>query len=918
MEEKKMESPAKATVGNADAQVAADPEETKGIDFAGLKTLAGENLAPDPWPKRFGWGCLELLIQLGLFLAGIVLDVLKALVQVVVGFFKGIYKGILAIGRFFRRWHRIFHEVDGAGKASFFVQGYGQFSYGQRVDGIIFFAIEVLFILFMVFFGVADIYNLVPKTINIYDVQTRTLTETVTCLASHGGNYWSNNRPNSVFILLRGLIAILIVIAYFIVYCKGINATYDDYQILHNLEFRQAHEDQLHVLRNRHHYTDLDFAHASRLKVRKTMRKRYGYSALSSRYVSYIPFKRIPERKANPLVRGYQALVAKFYARYDAWRTKIRQGKFSSLFAAYLDWKPAKKASIYGLDAVEKELKASLIKFHHTYDKYNNYLSYTRDTKAKVAVLAQRELVLQSIYAEDPVSVANKVPPVPHDSKIKKADIVSRLVGSFEIPLEMAREIASLLVKGLKNGEEGARNAIIEAHDEYQRSLDEFIDANRTKVLASVHGAEQAYADYDKLRLDYDQGQRVFLEELTKNYQCDLDDAKRVYGDYRLAIKASPDDAGAIKAQLAYRQGHFHKLVLLHETYPFHGQPIRFKREIRMYTDERFATTVLSLPVLGALATCVIPLVFSIIIAFTNYDRNNTAGYFSWSGEAFQQFFGANAMSGYSGAFMKLLGWTIIWAFFATFTNYIFGIILALLINKKGIKAKKMWRTIFVITIAIPQFITLLTMNLLLSDNGAVNGWLLQQGWYTAPGGLAQRLGFGYVEDGKWIATYFPFLSDSSHDAIWPKITLILVNMWIGIPYTMLSTSGILMNIPDDLYESARIDGANAWTQFWKITMPYVLFVTGPSLLTTFIGNINNFNVIYFLTGGGPTVSGTLSNAGAGTTDLLITWLYKLTVNKFDYSTASVIGLGVFVVCAFFSLIVYKRLGSTKNEEEFQ
>jgi len=917
MEEKKLKSPKEAPKGNTDAQDA-DPEESKGIDFAGLKTLSGTSLEPDPWPKRFGWGLLELLIQFGLFLAGIVLDVLKALIQVVVGFFKGIYKGILAIGRFFRRWHRIFHEVDGSGKASFFAQGYGQFTSGQKVDGIIYFVIEVLFILFMVFFGIADIYNLVPKTIYIYDVQTRTLSETVTCLAPHDGNFWSNNRPNSVFMLLRGLIAILIVIAYFVVYCKGINAMYDDYQILHNLEFREAHEDQLHVLRNRHHYGGLDFARANRIKVRKTMRQKYGYSPLSSRYISYIPFKRIPERKANPFVQAHRNGVAKIYAFYDAWRTKIRQGKFSSLFAAYLDWKPAKKPSKYGPEAVEKELKVSLIKFHHTYDKYNNYLSYTRDTKAKVAVLGNTDLVMKSIYAEDPISLANNVAPISHDQKIKKAGLVSRLIGSFEIPLEMAREIASIIAKGLKTGEDGARSAVIEAHSAYQTSLDAFVKENRTEVLESVHGAEQAYADYSKLRLYFDQGERVFLEQLTGVYHCRVEEAKMIYRDYRLAIQTTRDEVPAIQAQLAYRAGHFHKLALLYENYPFHGQPIRFKREIKMYGDERFATTVLSLPVLGALTTCVIPLIFSIVIAFTNYDRNNTAGYFNWSFEAFQQFFGASSMSGYSGAFMKLLGWTIIWAFFATFTNYIFGIILALLINKKGIKFKKMWRTIFVITIAIPQFITLLTMNLLLSDNGAVNGWLLQQGWYTQPGGLAQQLGFGYVEDGQWIATYFPFLSDSSHDAIWPKITLILVNMWIGIPYTMLSTSGILMNIPDDLYESARIDGANAWTQFWSITMPYVLFVTGPSLLTTFIGNINNFNVIYFLTGGGPSVSGILSNANAGSTDLLITWLYKLTVNKFDYSTASVIGIGVFVVCAFFSLIVYKRLGSTKNEEEFQ
>jgi ABC-type sugar transport system permease subunit len=920
MEEEKKTAEKPVSPSSADAQVAAQEHGTGSIDFEGLKTLGkSDAIVPDPWPVRFGWGLLELLVQFGLFLAGIVLDILKALIQVVVGFVKGVYHIILAIGRFFRGWHRIFHEVDGAGKASFFFQGVGQFHYGQRVDGIIFFAVEILFVLFMVFFGGADIANLIPKTIEIVDVQTKQVVETATCLAPHYGQFYSNALPNSVFLLIRGLIAITIIVAYFIVYCKGIRAMYDDYQILHNFEFRQAHEDQLHVLRNRHHYEHINFEKDSAFSIKRKMRKEYGYSVLSSRYISYVPFKRIPYKKENVFSAGWDRLVARYYAHYSAWRKRIRAGRWSSIFAPYLEWEPKKRAPRYGLDVVEGETKASLIKFHHTYDKYNNYLSTTRDWGVEIAALKQNELLCQCVYAEDPISKANGDQPIPHDAKIKTSAIVTRIVGALELPLDIARDMGKIMAKGRKRGgDEGLKNAITSAYDYYSKELAEFVQAYRTDTLESVHNAEKAYGDYANLRPIYDKGEKAFKEELRNVYHLRDEEVEMIYQDYRLAIKSTDDVVEDIKAQLLYRQSHYHKIVALYETYPFHGQPIRFKREIKMYTDERFSTTVLSLPVLGAMAMCVIPLIFSIVIAFTNYDRNNTAGYFTWSNEAFQQFFGQNSMAGYSGAFMKLLGWTIVWAFFATFTNYIFGIILALLINKKGIALKKMWRTIFVITIAIPQFITLLTMNLLLSDNGAINGWLLQQSWYTAPNGLAHQLGFGYVEDGQWIATYFPFLSDSSHNAVWPKITLIVVNMWIGIPYTMLSTSGILMNIPDDLYESARIDGANAWTQFWKITMPYVLFVTGPSLLTTFIGNINNFNVIYFLTGGGPSVAGILSNANAGSTDLLITWLYKLTVNKFDYSTASVIGLGVFLICSFFSLIVYKRLGSTKNEEEFQ
>ncbi|MCD7708529.1 MAG: ABC transporter permease subunit, partial [Clostridiales bacterium] len=148
------------------------------------------------------------------------------------------------------------------------------------------------------------------------------------------------------------------------------------------------------------------------------------------------------------------------------------------------------------------------------------------------------------------------------------------------------------------------------------------------------------------------------------------------------------------------------------------------------------------------------------------------------------------------------------------------------------------------------------------------------------------------------------------------RVLIIVINLWVGIPYLMLITTGILMNIPADLYESARIDGANAWQMFRKITLPYMLFVTGPYLLTSFTGNINNFNVIYLLTGGAPNTTALTGNAGR--TDLLITWLYKMTVNDTNYAMASVIGILVFVVVAVISLVVYGFLPSVRDEEGFQ
>ncbi|MBU3877701.1 sugar ABC transporter permease [Faecalicatena sp. AGMB00832] len=316
-----------------------------------------------------------------------------------------------------------------------------------------------------------------------------------------------------------------------------------------------------------------------------------------------------------------------------------------------------------------------------------------------------------------------------------------------------------------------------------------------------------------------------------------------------------------------------------------------FKDDVKVYLDAKFNRTMLTLPMIGVMAFTVLPLVYMILVAFTNYDNAHQppGNLFTWIGlDNFVTILGSG--STISKTFWPILGWTITWAVFATVLNYIGGILLALLINRKGVKFKGFWRTIFVLSIAIPSFVSLLIMKTMLQPDGAVN--VLLKSW-------------GVIQES------IPFLTN----ATLAKVTIIVVNLWIGIPYTMLITSGILMNIPADLYEAARVDGANARVMFRKITMPYVLFVTTPYLITQFIGNINNFNVIYLLSQGGPS---TLDYYQAGKTDLLVTWLYKLTVTSKDYCYASAIGILVFVISAVFSLITYRRTSAYNNEEAFQ
>ena len=329
-----------------------------------------------------------------------------------------------------------------------------------------------------------------------------------------------------------------------------------------------------------------------------------------------------------------------------------------------------------------------------------------------------------------------------------------------------------------------------------------------------------------------------------------------------------------------------------------HGKKINyFKDDVKSLIDESFYKTLLSLPMIGITVFTFLPMVFMILIAFTNYDGTHD-GYannlFTWVGLTnFKTMFSSSGGSGsYFSIFMGILGWTIVWAFFATFSNYILGILVALMINKKGIKFKKMWRTILVMTIAIPQFISLLYVSKMFSKSGIINGLLVNTlGWLSEP---------------------FDFFGSP----LSARIMVIVLNIWIGIPYLVLIATGILMNIPADLYEASRIDGANPVQQFRYITMPYMLFVTAPYLLTSFTGNMNNFNVIYLLTGGGPINTNASSAAGSvGHTDLLITWVFKIAQGTDSlYYMASVIGIAIFVIVSIITLSIYNRLGSNKNE----
>ena len=336
------------------------------------------------------------------------------------------------------------------------------------------------------------------------------------------------------------------------------------------------------------------------------------------------------------------------------------------------------------------------------------------------------------------------------------------------------------------------------------------------------------------------------------------------------------------------------------------GQHVNtFVEDLRTYLDEKFHITLLTLPVLGVAVFTAVPILLLILVAFTNYDQQHMppTNLFSWVGLSnFITLLGGgdSLTMGFGYAFVRILGWTLVWSLFATLTTYIGGILMSLLLNSKMVRGRKLWRTLFMVTIAVPQFVSLLLMRNFFSNTGIANT-------------ICANIGLtGFLRDiGAISTTYIPFLSAPG----WAHVMIILINIWIGIPYQMLIATGVLMNLPADQLESARIDGANPYQTFRHITMPYMLFVTGPALITDFVKNINNFNVIYLLTEDVYTTTNqVMANAQAKEVDLLVTWLFRLTQDYYNYKMASVIGIMVFIVCAVFTLIAFNRM--TKGDKE--
>lgn len=312
------------------------------------------------------------------------------------------------------------------------------------------------------------------------------------------------------------------------------------------------------------------------------------------------------------------------------------------------------------------------------------------------------------------------------------------------------------------------------------------------------------------------------------------------------------------------------------------------KENFRELLDRKFYCLALALPVIGVCIFNVLPIVFMILIAFTNYGGNTVPPELvDWVGlENFKKLI---VLKKFGPTFIKILGWNLLWAVMSTVLNYFAGLGLALLLNKDCVRGKNFWRAFPILAYAVPGFITLLAFRFMFSYGGPINQFIV------AHGGFA----IGFLDiDAKWSA----------------RIIGLLVNCWISVPSIMLLATGNLSNRDMSIYEAADIDGASRRQQFNKLTMPYMLFTTMPVLLSQFIGNFNNFGIFYFLRGG-------LYKDGyflASDTDLLINWLYNLSIDNNYYSIGAAISLVIFIITSAISLAVYVKSPSYREEDTFQ
>jgi arabinogalactan oligomer/maltooligosaccharide transport system permease protein len=279
-----------------------------------------------------------------------------------------------------------------------------------------------------------------------------------------------------------------------------------------------------------------------------------------------------------------------------------------------------------------------------------------------------------------------------------------------------------------------------------------------------------------------------------------------------------------------------------------------------------------------------VPITTAILLSFTGMDPQNQSK-FGWVGINNYKLIALG--QGLAGSvFWSILTWTLIWTVVATSMAIATGFSLAILANNDRIKGKTFFRVVYLLPWAVPAFITIMFFSIMFSPNGALT---------------------------TVIYDVFNVQVQVKNDATLSRITLIFLQTWLGSSYVFLLSTGVLQAIPGDLYEAAQIDGATAWQKLKRITLPIVLFQTAPLLVGQYTFNFNNFSIIYLFNGGGPFNPSKYGNL-AGSTDLLISYIYKLTMENQYQSIGAAITIVISMGLMLFAFIGFKNSKAFREE----
>lgn len=320
------------------------------------------------------------------------------------------------------------------------------------------------------------------------------------------------------------------------------------------------------------------------------------------------------------------------------------------------------------------------------------------------------------------------------------------------------------------------------------------------------------------------------------------------------------------------------------------GQRLDKQRRISTLIENAFFGVAMSPTLILIVVFVVVPLIFSFLVAFTDYSSPNhlpPANTVNWVGFSnFKDLFGRDAS--FTTALIHTSIWTLIWGVLATLTCYFGGLLVAELLNNKHIKLAPVFRTIFILPYAVPVNVSMIVWKFMFNGSfGTINQTLMKLGLITEN---------------------IPWLGDVSL----ARIVCLVVNLWAGFSYFMLLALGTITSINPSIYEAASIDGCNGFKKFSTITLPLVLRQNTPLIIMGLCKNLNNFGAIFFLTNGDPAVAYSTATSAKGT-DILVTWIYNLTVNLLKYNYASALAVLVFLVLAPFAIFNFVNTKSFKE-----